>query len=451
MKLTTRDQGALLAGPIGRTLMGMTGSMLIGHVAMAAFNIIDTWYVSRLGTAALAALGYTFPVVMITNGVMFGLGLGVGAIISRAIGQGDQDRVRRLTTHALLLTLAVGVVVGGAGLIFCRPLFAAMGASGETLDITVAYMRIWFWGFPVGGIPMVMNNAIRATGDARNPGFIMATVAVVNLVLDPLFIFGPWIFPAMGVLGAALATVIGRVISTTWALGLIHVKLRMFTRQGLRARRVLASWRDMGTIGTPAVLTMIVLPLMGAVLTRVAARYGDEAVAAWGTGGKVDAVAVMLLFALGNVLLPMIGQNAGAARWDRVRATVRFAVRFTTYYGLAASALIIALAGPLARIFSDDARVVAYLTLYLRVMPLCYVAYGISTVCYHTLMGLGASWPATALILGRNFGLQVPLAWASAQWRGFPGLVGGFVPATFVAVAVAWVVLQRYLRRLGPA
>jgi len=441
------DRGALTHGPIGRTLLTMTGGMLIGHVAMSIFNVTDTWFVSRLGTTPLAAISFSFPVIMLTNGTMFGLGMGTGSVISRAIGQGDRERVRRLTTHALLLTFGLGLVIATAGLLVYRPLFAALGASEQTLDLTLAYMRIWYLGFPLGGIPMVMNNAIRATGDARTPGIIMAAVAVANLVLDPLFIFGPGPLPALGLEGAALATVIGRLISTVWALAVIQRRLRLLVWSGWGGRDLLASWRRFAAVGTPAVMTMVVLPVTGAVLTRIIARFGDPAVAAFGTGGKIDYFALMLLMAFSSVVLPYVGQNAGARLWDRVRATVRFALRFATGYCGVMTVVVFALAPALAGAFSDDPEVVRHLTQYLRLIPLCYVGFGVSSVAYNGLMGLDASLPAMWLIVVRNLGLQIPASWLGARIAGSAlGVFLGFIPATLLAAVAGLLVLRWRLR-----
>lgn len=436
---------SLTRGPIGRSIWTMTLGMLVGQAAMTAFNITDTWFVSRLGTLPLAAMAFTFPVVLIVNGVMFGLGIGASSIISRVIGQGDRDQVRRLTTHALWLTVVLGLLMAVLGLATYRHVFELMGAEGETLDLTLSYMRIWFLGFPVGGIPMVMNNAIRATGDAKTPGVIMAVVAGVNAVLDPIFIFGLGPVPALGLEGAAIATVIGRVISTAWALHIIHRRLHMIDWHLRPPHLLWDSWRRFLTMGLPATGTMIVLPLSGALLTRLIAHHGgDPAVAAWGAGGRVDGLTFMLVMAMGSVLLPFVGQNEGAGRQDRSTKGVAWALKVGMTYCTVAGGLIYLFAPNLTHLFTDDPAAATTLVHYLRIISLCYPAVALAVMSYNGLMGLDRPVAAFVLTLLRNLGLYVPLAWLGGRLMGVPGVLWGVFIGAYVSGVMAWLLYRHY-------
>ncbi len=440
---------ALTSGPVGRTIWHMTLGMFVGQLAMTVFNLTDTWFVSRLGTGPLAAMGFTFPVIMITNGVMFGLGVGCSAVVSRAIGQGDSAQVRRLTTHALWLATIVALVIAALGLVFYRRIFAAMGAEGKTLDLTCRYMQIWYFGFPLGGIPMVLNNAIRATGDAKTPGVIMASVAIANMIMDPILIFGLGPVPALGLAGAALATVIGRTVSTIWAISVLQNRMHMFEWKRPRPAVLWNSWRRFLTVGAPATMTMIVMPLSAALLTRILSGFGDPAVAAWGAGGRVDMVAFMLLMAMGSVLLPFVGQNEGAGLHDRSSRGVHWAVRFGVIYTIGAGAVIALSAVPVSRLFSDDPAVLEVLVTYLRLMPLCYAAVSVAVMCYNALMGLDRPHVAMWLTLIRNLCVYVPLAWLGSRIYGVPGLIVGVLVGAYLSAVVAWWLYRHFQRIAG--
>ena len=188
--MSSADHATLTSGPINRTLLRMTLGMLVGHFAMTIFNLTDTYFVAQLGTNELAAMSFTFPAVFLVSALIFGIGIGASSVISRAIGRGDLRRVQQLTTHVLLLAIVVAVLLSLLGLSAARSAFYVMGARDAVLELTMQYMRIWFFGMPLVVIPMIGNNAIRATGDAMTPGLIMLTAALANLVLDPLLIFG---------------------------------------------------------------------------------------------------------------------------------------------------------------------------------------------------------------------------------------------------------------------
>lgn len=200
----------LTRGDLGRHLWKLTLPGIAGSLAIMIFNLTDTFFVSRLGTEALAAMGFTFPAVMVIGSVAMGLSLGSSSVISRAIGSQDFARARRTATDGIILAVAAVAVISTVGVLTIDPLFRLLGASGKTLELTGDYMLIWYLGAVAFIMPPVGDGALRATGDMLRPLVVMCVCALINLVLDPLLIFGLWGFPEMGVKGAALATVIAR-------------------------------------------------------------------------------------------------------------------------------------------------------------------------------------------------------------------------------------------------
>ena len=241
--MANRDKAILIRGSIGKTISKLTLQMWIGILGMQVFNLVDTFFVGQLGAKQLAAMGFTFPVVLVVNSIALGLGIGASAVISRAIGKGDQYEMQRLTTDSLFLSFVIVTAFVIGGLFTIGPLFRALGAKPEILKLINSYMRIWYIGMPFVVIPMVGNNAIRATGDTKTPSIIMITAVFINLTLDPLLIFGFGPFPRLELAGAATATVFSRATTFIMALWILHHRERMITLHIPRLEEIFASWK----------------------------------------------------------------------------------------------------------------------------------------------------------------------------------------------------------------
>ena len=434
----------LTRGPIAATLARLAGPMIVGIASVAVFGLVDTWFVSRLGGAELAALGFAFPVMMIVSSIAFGLGTGVTSALSRAVGAGDEARARRLTTDALLLAVAVVAVVAGAGMVAVEPLFVALGAGPEALPHVVEYMRIWFAGSVFLVVPMVGNAALRATGDTRTPALIMVAAGAMNAALDPLLIFGLGPLEGLGVAGAALASVIARAGTLVVSLYVLGRREGLLARQRPAVSEVLASWRAIVAVGAPAALTNLALPITMALVTREVAEHGAAAVAAFGAGGRVEMLAGIPALAVAAGMAPFAGQNHGAGQRDRVAAGLRLAVAFAVSWGLLAWLGLAAAAGSVAGGFSDDPAVLSALSSYLGWAPLGLGLLGALHVSSATFNAVGRPLSAASLHLGRVGLLLVLPAAGSAGW-GLPGLFAGVAAANGLAGAVAlgWSVVDQ--------
>ncbi len=435
-----------MEGALART----SAQMLLGVLAMVAFNLVDTFFVGQLGKLELAAMTFTFPVVMVFGGLALGLGQGASAVVSRAIGEGDRERVRRLTTDALLLSMAVVGMLVVLGLQTIDPLFRAMGASEDILPLVRGYMRIWYMGVPFVVIPMVGNSAIRATGDARTPASIMLLAVSVNLVLDPLLIFGLGPFPRLELQGAALTTVVARAAALTASLWVLGFRLRMITRRFEGLARTLESWRRILWIGLPDAGTRVILPLGAGVVTRLVASFGEEAVAAFGVATRIDMFALAMVMALSAMLGPFVGQNHGAALHHRVRRGLRSSQLFALGWGLGMLLLMVLVARPLAGLFNRDPQVVADTVLYLRIVPFSYGLVGVLMLCSTALNVLERPLHAAGLTLLQMFGLYVPLALLGAHFMGLAGIFSAALVANLCTGLLAWFVLRRVLGRVAP-
>jgi len=433
----------MLEAPVGPALLRLAGPMVLGLAAIILFNVVDTLFVGRLGVRELAAMSFTFPVVFVVMNIAMGLGIGTTAVISRALGRGDQSEVRRLTTHGLILANAVVVVVAVAGLTTIEPLFAALGASPETIGLIADYMVPWYAGVGLLVIPMVGNSAIRATGDTKSPALVMVVAGVVNVILDPLLIYGLGPFPRLELQGAAIATVVSWAATFAAAIWLLGWRERMLEWAWPRLRTVLDSWRRILHVGLPAAATNLLVPVSGAVLTRMVADHGEDAVAAFGVGARLEGVAMVGIFALATALTPFVGQNHGAARPDRVRAAIRFSVLAALLWGVGAALLLALLAQPLARAFNDQPEVVAATVLYLLLVPFSYGGFGVAILVNSAYNALGRPLTSAALIVLRMFVLAIPVAWLGSRWFGLAGVLAGMAAANVLAGLAALLVTYR--------
>jgi MATE family, multidrug efflux pump len=437
----------LTVGPVGPLLLRMSLSMLIGFLAGAAYNIADTYFVSRLGTAELAAMGYTFPIVMTVFGLVMGIGVGTSSVLSRLIGQADETGTRLLTLHALLLGLVVTILFSVAGWLAFPKILALLGADDTTLPLALSYLRIWLAGMVFLVIPIIGNNAIRATGDTLTPSLIMLADMGLNIILDPAFIFGFGPIPAMGIRGAALATVLARTLALVASLIVLYNAKHLLVFERVAWRTILTSWGRILYVGLPAATTNLLMPIAGGILTRMISAYGVTRVAAFSAGIRIEHCVVIPLLALGASLIPFLGQNWGARCYGRVRTGMRIALGTCLTWGALCAVALAALSGTLGPLFSRDESVVKALTLYLSIVPIAMAFRGISHTICSGLNALGHSLHSTAATAVRLFGLQLPLALLGSHLAGFVGILVGVVCGEVLAAGVISVWLRRILRR----
>ncbi|MBN1882819.1 MAG: MATE family efflux transporter [Deltaproteobacteria bacterium] len=440
----TRD---LTEGPVGKTLWNLTLPMIAGFFSMIAFNLVDTIFVAQLGTDPLAAMSFTFPVIFFLAGMMVGLGTGTASVISRAVGAGDADRARRLTTDAILLGFVWAIVISVLGLLTIDPLFSLMGASPPIIALIGQYMSILFGGIFVFIVPVLGNHSMRGYGDTLTPSIIMMGAAVINALLDPVLIYGLFGLPRMELAGAALATIIARSTSLVAAIWVLHWKKHMLVRVRPRLRAAWDSWRPILIVAVPAALANLSVPLSMAVITNLASRFGPGAVAAVGTGIRLENMALMVVLALAAAVIPFIGQNYGAGRPDRVRGGYFFSARFSVYYGLVIWALFFVLAHPIAGLFSDDPEVVGYIVWFVRIMPGGYPLLGIGHVTIAAFNSINRPIHAAMINLVRMFFLAVPLAYLGARLFSVPGIFCGMALANIISGVGAFLLFRWMSRR----
>lgn len=428
----------LLTAPMTSVLLRMTGPMILGIVAILAFNLVDTFFIGMLGTQALAAISFTFPVTFVVTSLAMGLGAGLSAVMGHALGQGKHEEAARITTDNLFLAVLLVTLIAVAGALTIHPLFRLLGASDALIALIYDYMLIWYLTVPMLVLPMVGNAAIRATGDTKTPSLVMTVAGLVNGVLDPLLIFGIGPFPEWGIRGAAIAT------SLSWLMAMLVSLYILRHREGLLRWRLsprpqlLAHWRALLHVAVPASFTNMLNPLANAVLMTIFAGLGTEVVAAYGAASRVEALLLIVMMALSSVLAPFISQNCGAGNPARAKAALQLCMRFALLFQLAVYALTWLLAPFIADLFSDHPQVVRLIVLYLHLVPIGYGFQGMVMLLASALNGVRASSISFLFNGLRLFVFLLPGAWLGAKQGGEQGIYLGILLANLAAGTLAW-------------
>lgn len=437
---------SLLHDPIQPTLWRMTWPVVIGVLTLISFNVVDTFFVGMLGTDPLAAVSFTFPVTFTVVSLAIGLGIGTSAVIARKRGSGREEHARFDGTVALSVSALLVMVLSVIGYLSMDAIFALLRAQTRLLPYIHDYMTIWFLGAVLLVTPMVGNAVLRASGDTRTPSLIMASGGLLNAIFDPIFIFGLGPIPAMGVQGAALASLISWIIGTLLVLWYLNYK-QLLTLLVPKDASWLHSARQILSIGIPAAGANMLTPLAMAVLTAIIAAYGAPAVAAFGVGSRIESLASVIILALSMSLPPLISQNFGAHAYDRVNAAYKVAIRSVLIVQLIIYGVLVALAPWVAAAFTDDPEVARLIRLFIYIMPLGYGVQGVIILTNSSFNALHKPMSALGLSIIRLFVMFVPLSWLGALLYDIPGLFAGGVIANVITGGIAWLWFQRETRR----
>jgi len=437
----------LTSGPIGATLVRLSAPMLIGILAMMAFNVVDTYFVGRLGTLPLAAMTLTFPVVMVIGTFTLGLGVGAMVAISQSIGAGDQTRIRRYSTDALTLAGICVALLTTIGLATLEPLFRLLGATDAMMPYVEQYMVIWYPGMLCYIVPIVGNNVIRATGDTLTPSIVMIVGVAINAVLDPLLIFGWGPFPVLGVAGAAIATVIARGITMVVVLWVLCFRDRLLGSLWPGYHELLASWKTILRTGLPVAVSNAIIPVALGLITRIVTGFGEATVAGFGVATRVEGFGLALVYALSTGLSPFVGQNFGAGRIDRIQKGLFLSKIFCLAWGVLLLVVFLLLGKALAARFNSDPAVIRAASLYLWIVSVSLGLRGVHHIIWTALNVLGRPYDALILEFLLAFGLWIPLAFVGARVAEIGGLFGGLSLANVVGGIAAYIWVDRVVEK----
>lgn len=436
-----QDKHGLLTQPIADILLKLTTPMVFGMVAILLFNLVDTFFISLLGTDALAAVSFTFPVTFAVNCITMGIGVGLSASIGRLLGQGNSRHAAQLTTHGLILAIGLIIIACFIGFFTIDPLFRLLGAEDKLIPLIHQYMSIWYLTIPLLVIPMSSNSAIRATGDTKTPAKIMMLAGLINGILDPLLIFGYGPFPELGIKGAAIASGISWFGALCASFYVLTHKVKLLALPKMSS--LFSDWKQILSIGTPAGLSTALNPISGAILMIMLASQGTVAVASYGAAQRVESLMLLVMISLTSALSPFVAQNLGAKQPERVKEAIFLAVKFSVLFQLFLYILIVPLSIPLSHLFSQDGLVQHGLWMYLICVPFSYGFQGIIMVLVSSLNAMQKPLHSFSWSFMRLFIFTLPTAWVGSHYYGMEGLFIGIAIGNILGGTTAWIYIKR--------
>ena len=419
-----KNKKDLTTGGVKKQIMNLSLPMTIGMLGMIIFNLVDTYFIGKLGVEQLAAITFTFPVVLIVNSMAAGIGLGSSVLLSKFVGKKEVEKSEELIFTSFLLGILVNIILMILGMLTIQPLFTLLGAEGILLTYIQDYMGVWFAGLLAVVIPQIGNNLIRALGDAKTPSLVMGIAALTNVILDPMFIFGFGPIPAFGIKGAAIATVLSRGITMVATIYILAYREKIFRWMALSWSRIFQYWRQILFIGVPNALIQIAVPLGLGIVTRILSGYGNDVVAGFGIASKIEIFALAYINALAIVIGPFVGQNYGAGNGERIEEAIAFSWKLALGFGFSSALILFIFSESLAGIFTANGSVTATVVEYLAYVPIGYGFYGIMKISATVMNVLNQPIKAALVIGFQVFVVYIPLAMVGSKFFGAQGVFG---------------------------
>lgn len=431
----------ILEGPITPTLWKFSVPLMIGFFMNSIYGWVDTYFVSRLGVSAIAAMGFAEQLNFFIFNFGSGFAIGASIIVARRIGEGNLHAAEEVTRQAVSFVLLFGTLTA-ACLFVCMPFILSelLNLQGEPLALAQSYMRVVLFGVPGLFTLFLLNSIVRATGNSMLAMKIIISTVVLNSLLDPLFIFGWGPVPAMGIAGAALATALAQVLGALLSLYALFSGLAGFSIEKRVPRMDFSIIKSIIRLGLPAMLQMFSISLSRMGLLRLANTFGTSIVAAYTLGMKADFFVFMPIFAVGVAIEIITGQHLGAKKIDRIFQFYRTAIQQLSLGVLALSALVYIFAEKFAHIFTEEPEVVHAVSTYLRIVAFSYPIFVIGIVSTRVISGAGAAMRSMFIVAGSMLCIMLPLAYGLSQWTPLreQGLWFGILIGYLVFAVIAY-------------
>ncbi|MCS5568844.1 MAG: MATE family efflux transporter, partial [Pseudomonadales bacterium] len=432
-----------IEGPLSGHLLRLSGFMTMGFLAMTVTMLVEAVFLGLVSKEALAAITFVFPVMMGLSALTRGIGTGASVVLARAMGAGERGRAMLFATHGLSLVFVFTVVVSALLYGNTSAVFNVIGAEGDVLDEVVSYVRIWCIGFPAFGLATSGMLIMRAFGDASFPGWVMTLGALLQMAIGPFLIFG-WIgLPAMGIEGAGWAFVIARTFSFVLSAYWFFVRERVM-------RFDLSTWaassREILHVGIPASLANLVQPVSTAVTTYLLAAFGVGIVAGFGVASRIESVIFMTIIGVTSSAAPLVGQNWGAKRHQRVVDTLNLCVRYSFVISCTAAVIMWFGAEYFVALINEDLALRETATTYLYIVPIALGFMGMANLAITTFNALSKPGPALVLSVGQTL-FYLAIAMLVRDLYGYVGIFLALGLASVTAGPIGWFWIHRVLRK----
>ena len=413
--------------PVRRLVVSMSLPMMISMLVQALYNVVDSYFVAKISENALTAVGIAFPFQNLMIAVGVGTGVGVNALLSRSLGERNYETANHAAENGIFLAVVSTLVFMVLALTLAGPFFAIQTDIPDIVEQGAVYMRIC-GGLSVGlFLEIMLERLLQATGRTFYTMITQGTGAIINIVMDPVLIFGLGPFPAMGVAGAAAATVLGQIVAAILALVFnltrnhdIHPSFRAFRPNGSVIRRIYA-------VGAPSILLNAISSVMTFGMNQILIAFSSTAVAVFNVYFKLQSFVFMPVFGLNNGMVPIVSYNYGARKRRRLVETIRFSAILAVAIMLAGLIVIQLIPGPILGLFEASDAMLAIGIPALRIISLCFLFAGFNIICSSTFQALGNGVLSMIISFVRQLVVLLPAAFllsltgnVAAVWWAFP-------------------------------
>jgi putative MATE family efflux protein len=411
-------------GSIRRAIVLLSIPMILEMAMESLFAVVDVFFVSRIGVEAVTTVGLTESVITIVYSLAWGVAMAATAMVSRRIGENKPEEAARAAVQSIVLALILGLVLGISGFIFADDILRLMGADENVVRTGITYTRISFASNVIILLLFLLNGIFRGAGDAAIAMYSLWIANVVNIVLDPLLIFGIGPFPEMGVTGAAVATTIGRSVGIAFQL---YILFKGKSVVPIAMRHLRLHWptiKRLINVSATGAGQFIIASASWIFLMRIISLSGTDAVAGYTIALRIIVFTILPSWGLANAAATLVGQNLGAGHPERAEASVWKAAWYNTAFLLSVSVVFIAFAPWLIRLFNNDPDVVQAGVISLRIFCTGYLFYGFGMVITQAFNGAGDTRTPTLLNLLCFWAIEIPTGYLLAVVfdMGLPGV-----------------------------
>jgi putative MATE family efflux protein len=359
-------------------------------------------------------------------------------VVARKATTTSHSDLRHLVTDSQSLGLIIALSVSLAGYLSIDFTFSQLGAPTHLMPLIHDYMRIFYVNAVLTLMAMSLVASVRAMGDSRLQASSMIAAAAVNLILDPIFIFGLWGFPRLELEGAALASTMARLVSCYIAYHAVITKHHLLTRPSFNYARLRKNWGEILYISLPAAATNMIIPLSATIITAMLASYGNYAVAGMGIASRIEPMLLIFFYSLSAIISPFAGQNLGARKLQRIYLGVTYACIFSMTFGLFLALLMHVFAAHIVALFTDDVTIAAVAVNYLLIVPISYGCAGVVMIVNASFNGIARPLEASSVSILRVIVLYLPLAYIGAAFYGVNGIFIAYSAVNIIAAAIAY-------------
>lgn len=439
-----KDNSFMKRKPVFSLLISMSVPMMLSMLIQSLYNIVDSIYVSRLGTDALTAVSLAYPLQNAIVSVAVGIGVGISTAISIHLGAGDQEKADRSATLGIALTVFHCVLFVLAGIFITRPFLSLFTDDPAILEDACDYTYIVLCLSFGALLQIAFEKIFQSIGQMKITMYLLIVGCVINIVLDPILIFGLLGFPALGVSGAAIATVIGQICAFLLYIAVymrksyaVHIRLKHLKFDRSIIRQIYG-------VGIPSSIMMLLPSVLISILNSILTALSDVYVAVLGVYFKLQTFIYMPANGIVQGMRPIIGYNYGAGENERVRSTIRYSLGCAAMLMLAGTLLSLLIPEQIFTLFDADAELMSAGVTALRIICIGFLVSSIGVIYSGTFEALGNGRNSLIISLLRQFAVTVPLAFFLSRVWGAAGVWAAFPAGEVIAAAAAYVLLKTY-------